>query len=81
VILKNHSQETVNFHTGDRIAQFIFEQHSIPCIQTVEALPSTTRATNGFGSTGKATLRYSRFGSSFRLDDNYILIQNFSNPF
>jgi hypothetical protein len=81
VLLKNHSQEPITFHTGDRIAQFIFEQHSIHCIQTVEALPPTTREANGFGSTGTATLRYSRFGSSFRLDDNYIIIQNFSNPF
>jgi deoxyuridine 5'-triphosphate nucleotidohydrolase len=81
VLMKNHNDFPITFSAGDRIAQFIFEKNSIPCIQTTPKLDTTQRGEQGFGSTGTQSLRYSRLGSTFRIDENYILLQNFSNPF
>ena len=53
VTLKNHGTEDVSFKTGDRIAQLLFVNHSMPAIsfQEVEELDETERGAGGFGST------------------------------
>lgn len=56
VVMTNHSKQELNFQPGDRIAQLVVFQH-LPdnhCQEapTLEALGSTSRQQNGFGSTG-----------------------------
>lgn len=54
VVLFNHSPDTefvVNI--GDRIAQLVLEQISIPTVVEVDDLTETKRGSGGFGSTGK----------------------------
>lgn len=54
VILYNHSsQETFTVSKGDRIAQLILEQISIPAVVEVQDLATSIRGEGGFGSTGK----------------------------
>lgn len=52
VVLYNHSNETVQFNRGDRIAQLVV----LPCLhvdlELVDKLGDTDRGEGGFGSTG-----------------------------
>jgi dUTP pyrophosphatase len=52
VVLYNHSNETVQFNRGDRIAQLVV----LPCLhvdlELVDKLTDTDRGEGGFGSTG-----------------------------
>ena len=80
VLLKNNSQTPFHVAPHQKIAQFIFETASVPYLQTVASLPPTKRNMGGFGSSDKPAGKRSRY-QSFRLDDDYILIQNNSNPF
>ncbi len=52
VLLFNLSSESFIVHKGDRIAQLILEKHATPPVQEATNLESTTRGTQGFGSTG-----------------------------
>lgn len=53
VILFNHSDTEFQVSQGDRIAQLILEKISMAVVQeTEEELPSTSRGSSGFGSTG-----------------------------
>lgn len=53
VCLYNTSEQNVFIHTGDRIAQIIFQE--VPCVtmEVHETLGSSQRGDNGIGSTGK----------------------------
>jgi hypothetical protein len=42
----------ISVNEGDRIAQLILEQISIPKVRQVEQLDDTVRGSGGFGSTG-----------------------------
>ena len=53
VILINFSQENVEIHTGDRIAQLVFAKVEQAEWNEVETLSETERGAGGFGSTGK----------------------------
>jgi dUTP pyrophosphatase len=53
VILINLSQEIVEIHSGDRIAQLVFAKVEQPQWVQVETLSETERGEGGFGSTGK----------------------------
>ena len=53
VILINLSQENVEIHTGDRIAQLVFAKVEQAEWNEVETLSETERGHGGFGSTGK----------------------------
>jgi dUTP pyrophosphatase len=53
VILINLSQENVEIHSGDRIAQLVFAKVEQAEWMQVEMLSETERGTGGFGSTGK----------------------------
>lgn len=53
VILINLSQETVEIHSGDRIAQLVFAKVEQAEWAEVETLSETERGAGGFGSTGK----------------------------
>lgn len=50
---------------GQRIAQFIFETNSLPCLLTTDFLPDTERGQGGFGSTESPSI--SKNQSSRRL--------------
>lgn len=55
VILINHSDQTVHFRHGDRIAQLILEKATRPklvAVDRIEDLGNTERGAGGFGSTG-----------------------------
>lgn len=52
VIIINHSDETVGFANGDRIAQAVLKQVDQIEWETVEELPTSVRGIGGFGSTG-----------------------------
>ena len=52
VILHNHGKNPYTVTSGDRIAQLILEKFESVPIQIVDQIESTTRGTNGFGSTG-----------------------------
>ena len=52
VLLVNNSDSNYSISPGDRIAQLILEQCSIPTILATSSLPPSTRDTSGFGSTG-----------------------------
>lgn len=43
---------SVKIKKGERFAQLVFAQFCVPELRHVNALPMTTRGTNGFGSTG-----------------------------
>jgi dUTP pyrophosphatase len=51
ILLRNHTNKIINIKEGQRAAQFIFEQASIPCITITKELSQTKRNTNNFGST------------------------------
>jgi dUTP pyrophosphatase len=53
VILINLSQENVEVHSGDRIAQLVFAKVEQAEWAVVETLSETERGAGGFGSTGK----------------------------
>jgi dUTP pyrophosphatase len=53
VILINLSQEDVEIHSGDRIAQLVFASVEQAEWIDVETLSNTQRGEGGFGSTGK----------------------------
>jgi dUTP pyrophosphatase len=53
VILINLSQENVEIHSGDRIAQLVFAKVEQADWTEVEMLSETERGEGGFGSTGK----------------------------
>lgn len=53
VILVNNGASDFEVKVGDRIAQLILERISTPGVLQVEALPTTARGTQGFGSTGR----------------------------
>ena len=53
VILINLSQENVEIHSGDRIAQLVFAKVEQAEWIEVETLSETERGAGGFGSTGK----------------------------
>ena len=53
VILINLSQENVEIHSGDRIAQLVFAKVEQAEWNEVETLSETERGLGGFGSTGK----------------------------
>ena len=53
VILINLSQENVEIHSGDRIAQLVFAKVEQAEWNKVETLSETERGQGGFGSTGK----------------------------
>ena len=52
VLLVNNSDSNYSISPGDRIAQLILEQCSIPVILETTSLPSSTCDISGFGSTG-----------------------------
>lgn len=53
-ILINHDPvNAVTFHKGDRIAQLVIQRVERVEFVEVENLPGSTRADNGFGSTGR----------------------------
>ena len=52
VILYNASQTPYHVRGGDKVSQFVLEQHLKPPISVVESLPATARGSAGFGSTG-----------------------------
>ena len=53
VILINLSQDNVEIHSGDRIAQLVFAKVEQAEWNEVETLSETERGAGGFGSTGK----------------------------
>ena len=52
VIFYNASQTPYHVRVGDKVSQFVLEQHLKPPISVVESLPATARGSAGFGSTG-----------------------------
>lgn len=52
VILHNQGSESVLIQHGDRIGQLVFKECVTVTLMESEELAETTRATNGFGSTG-----------------------------
>lgn len=52
VCLYNTSNDTVEIHTGDRIAQIIFQEVPRVSLSVNATLGSSQRGSNGFGSTG-----------------------------
>src|SRR5882762_1082615 len=52
VLLINNSNSNYSISPGDRIAQLILEQCSIPIVIETSSLPPSSRDTSGFGSTG-----------------------------
>lgn len=53
VCLLNTGDKTVRINRGDRIAQIIFQEVPLVVMHKQEALGSSQRGDNGFGSTGK----------------------------
>lgn len=53
VILVNLSNDKVQIHDGDRVAQLVIARHEKTVWQLTETLDETTRGAGGFGSTGK----------------------------
>ena len=53
VVLFNLGLHAVQFDRGDKIAQLVIQPVLYPEIELVEALGSTDRGSNGFGSTGR----------------------------
>ena len=52
VIISNHSNTPFTFSCGDRIAQLICEKIHYPEVEEVQALNTTERGAELFGSTG-----------------------------
>jgi len=53
VILINLSGEAQVIHSGDRIAQLVFQKVEKAALHQVEVIGETGRSSGGFGSTGK----------------------------
>lgn len=53
ILIRNNSDKNYLISRGDRIAQLICEKIEYATIVCVSELPRTTRAANGFGSSGK----------------------------
>lgn len=53
VALHNHGTETKSVSHGDRIAQLVITPVLTPSFEETDVLSDTTRASGGFGSTGK----------------------------
>ena len=64
VVLVNRSKKPFAIHTGDRIAQLICEQAAYPEVREIKDLPTTTRGSEGFGSSGDAG--FSLFKKGFK---------------
>lgn len=74
VILFNHSDETIAFSNGEKIAQAVLNE--VPKIEwetvdSLEALPKSVRGEGGFGSTDKVQPQS---------DNNVIEVNNDSKP-
>jgi dUTP pyrophosphatase len=54
VILVNLSNNAVQIHDGDRVAQMVIARYEQAQWTAVETLDETMRGAGGFGSTGKA---------------------------
>ena len=52
VLLVNNADNDFKVHKGDRIAQLIFEQILVNNLELVDDLDTTSRDTQGFGSSG-----------------------------
>ena len=52
VILINHSNQTFEVKSGDRIAQLVISKHEKISWKNVNEIDSSTRGEGGFGSTG-----------------------------
>jgi dUTP pyrophosphatase len=79
VMLKNNSSVPFTLNKNTKMAQFIFEKAGTPYLHLVTSLPPTTRDKGGFGSTD-SKCRRSAF-QTFRLNNNYVLHTNNTNPF
>lgn len=53
VILFNHSNESFEVKTGDRVAQLVVNKYEQAELNLVESLSETKRGDGGFGHTGK----------------------------
>lgn len=53
VVLFNLGRQAAYFRRGDKIAQLVIQPALYPEIELAEALGSTDRGSNGFGSTGR----------------------------
>ena len=80
VLLKNHSSVPIILEPKTKMAQFIFEQANVPYIHVVTTLPQSVRNKGGFGSTNNPKGKRSAF-QTFRLNDEYVLHMNNTNPF
>ena len=56
VILRNNGDKDYEVKSGDRIAQMLIFQVSVPDVVEVQELPKTERGIKGFGSTGISKL-------------------------
>ena len=61
VCLYNTSDEDVSIHTGDRIAQIIFQEVPRVVMEVHSSLGSSQRGENGFGSSDKQQFEQSIF--------------------
>lgn len=53
ICLTNHSDKPYQILKGDKIAQLVVQRVEMPRIEEVEQLSTTSRNSNGFGSTGR----------------------------
>ena len=53
IVLRNLTTEPVRLEAGDRVAQLLILPVALPVIQEVAELSETSRASGGFGSTGR----------------------------
>ena len=53
IVLRNLTAEPVRLEAGDRVAQLLILPVALPVIQEVAELSETSRASGGFGSTGR----------------------------
>lgn len=54
IMINHDAKDAVTFHKGDRIAQLVIQKVERADFVEVEQLPGSTRADNGFGSTGRS---------------------------
>ena len=54
IMINHDAKDVVTFHKGDRIAQLVIQKVERAEFVEVEQLPGSTRADNGFGSTGRS---------------------------
>lgn len=53
IVLWNLSDQPVELHSGERIAQLLILPIATPAVQAASSLDETVRGVNGFGSTGR----------------------------